>query len=271
MTSKSLKELRAQARALGIKGYSKLRKAELERLIAAQRARNTEAKPQGRPERPAPKTVKAGARRPAGPASGVNEEQRVETAKYAVGPAGVAVPAHPITAGLIEDIDRLPPIAEPLLHLLPQKPGILHAYWRLAPGTLARQNGLKLRLCRARDGGIEIIEELALPGDGGHWYFHVPEEIEPGAYYAQLGYHTPGGEFVSAFCRAIARIPSLYASSRIDRRWWTSDDQFRAMYLRAGGFLREARLGWAGSIGSPPYRAAAPGERLLWPGGISSR
>lgn len=267
MTSTTLKELRAQARELGIKGYSKLRKAELERLIAAERARYGKTKPQDRPAQRAPELAETRAPRPVG----VNEEQRVETAKYAVGPAGVTVPPHPITAGLTEEIDRLPPIVEPRLQLLPQKPGILHAYWRLAPGTLARQHGLKLRLCRARHGGLEVVEEIVLPGDGGHWYFHVPEESEPGAYYAQLGYYSAGGEFVSAFRRAIARIPSLYASTRIDRRWWMSDEQFRAMYLRAGGFLREARLGWAGSIGSPAYRAVAPGEHLLWPGGISSR
>lgn len=251
MASMTLKALRALAKALGLKGYSKLRKKELEQLIErAQRARTT---PLHQKEEPG-----AAAERPAAPVRGLGTQQRVESAKYALDPHGAAVALQESANDFVEDIEQLPQSAEPQLALLPQKPGILHAYWRLDPW--AQRPELRLRLLRARGGGIEPVEEIVLPAAHGHWYFHVPVEDEPaGAYYAQLGYYTPHGEFVCAFVRAIARIPSLYACSRTDRRWWISEERFRELYRRAGGFAHGVRLGWIGGApSSPPFPYLLP-------------
>jgi hypothetical protein len=196
------------------------------------------------------------------------DEEQIESAKYAIVPPGTAVPRAE-AADLNEDIDNLPPVTEPTLCLLPQKPGVLHGYWVLPPDSVPRAQSFKLRLGRIARDVFEIIDEIALPRERGHWYFHVDESADMGEVYLQLGHYEPDGRFVTATRRGIARIPSLYASSRTDRLWWVSEEQFRAMYRRAGGYVRGPRLGWAASISSPG--GAPSSDRLAWPGGISSR
>jgi len=269
MNTKTLAELRALAKIMGLKGYSKLPKEELRRLLdsahknaappnnrAAAKQPPAQRAVSGESETPVAKPVSA-APAPAPVVAG--DEERVEIAKYAVTPPGVPFAEPALGTDLYEDIDYRPSLTEPLLCLLPQKPGILHAYWALAPGTAARQPGLRLRFARVIADTLEVLEEFALPQEHGQWYFHMDLDAGPGAFYVQLGYYDPAGRFVTAIRRGIARIPSLYASSRVDRLWWIGEEQFRAMYLRAGGFARGMRLGWAASIGSP---GAAPAARL---------
>ena len=196
------------------------------------------------------------------PTQAADAEQQVESAKYAFAPPGTPEPVY--AADLGEDIDRLPAIREPLLCLLPQKPGVLHGYWVLPPALLDAEQSPRLRLATYTGDRLTVLGEQPVSTGRGHWYFHVEESVEPGALYLQLGRYRSDGEFVSIIERGIARIPSLYASTHTDRRWWVSDAQFRAMYRRAGGLERGARLGWAGS-------ASSPGGALAWPGNISSR
>ncbi len=114
--AKTLEELRALARSLGLKAYSKLSKAELLRLLAKQkparkktakagrRARKT-ATPKATAKKPAVKKPPAtrSRPRPAAPshpepaarlrpqaAPVTTDEERVETAKYALVPPGAA-------------------------------------------------------------------------------------------------------------------------------------------------------------------------------------
>ena len=310
MTTKTLTELRAQARARGLKGYSKISRRELERLLTGSdspkpaaakkpekttptkntsatksKAARTPAKSALTREKKKPAAVRARTTAPtavppapvpqwewAGDISRQSaEEEQVESAKYAtVLPGSVAPPA--VAADLGEDIDNLPPVTEVTLCLLPQKPGVLHGYWIIPPNTLPNSKSLKLRLGRIVRDAFEIIEEISLPHERGHWYFHLDESADAGAIYLQLGYYEPDGSFVTATRRGIARIPSLHASERTDRLWWVSEKQFRAMYRRAGGVVRAGHLGWAASISSPGGAVPAPSsERLAWPGNISSR
>ena len=241
--AKTLEELRALARSLGLKAYSKLGKAELLRLLAkqkpahkktakaGQRARKT-ATPEATVKKQLVKKPPAMRPRPAAPshpepgmdlvpqpiARAVSDKERIETAKYAIAPPGVTLTSRPLT-DLQEDIDQMPAPRQPLLTLLPQKPGVLHAYWALAPEPAVHGAPLRLRLCRLADDALEVIEEITLPAARGLWYFHVPEDAEPGAYCVHLGHYDAAGHFVSAIERAIARIPTLYASGEKDRRW----------------------------------------------------
>lgn len=289
MPTRTLEELRAEARALGLTGYSRLTKKELLELLKKQRhrdvpsavpmdakhARNTTRatapavkKPPARkkPEIPPPFHPEPAAALSPQLARISSEEERVETAKFAVVAPGVALGPRRLD-DLREDIDLLPALCQPFLCLLPQKPGILHAYWVLPPGfDVART---RLRLCRVAGDALEIVEEIALSGARGQWYFHIPEDNDTGAWCVHLGHYDTAGQFVSSIERAVARIPSLYATGSIDRRWWLSEAQFRAMYMRAGGIVRTGRLAWTGSTSSPG--APRPGERLAWPGGISSQ
>jgi hypothetical protein len=280
LESKSLEELRAQARALGLRGYSKLRKQELIELLRAKpagdlakspgehkRARAVSVAKPGKPRAAkkapvaAPRTPVAGApaqrppeppasleTRPAQPSS---EEERIEISKFAVSPAGTSLSPRALTDTLHENIEQLPALPTSVLCLLPQKPGVLYAYWVLAASPPAPLAHLKLRLCRRRsEGTIEILEEVALPAATAGWYFHVPDDAVPGEFLVHLGHYRADGEFVTAIERGIARIPSLYASAQTDRRWWISDAEFRALYRRAGGIVRGTRLGWPGGVSS---------------------
>ena len=305
MASKTLKELRALARARGLQGFSKLTRDELERLLAKNGAPKLKAAdapketvPGKKPARAESKSsrIKPKTARPAGKkktptsnkpravapsASAVtgaperatvsSDEEQVEIAKYATVMPGTVEPPV-VSTDLGEDIDKLPPVTEPTLCLLPQKPGVMHGYWVIPPGSTPKQESLKLRLGRIVGETYEILDEIALSHARGHWYFHLDAAADAGAIYLQLGYYEPDGRFVTATRRGIARIPNLYASEHTDRLWWVSEEQFRAMYLRAGGFVQGARLGWAVSISSPGAAPRAPSsERLAWPGGVSSR
>ncbi|GAB4512193.1 MAG: hypothetical protein Tsb0026_15940 [Sulfuricaulis sp.] len=301
MPTKNLKELRALARSRGLQGYSKLSRSELEKFLS----RDDGQKPvvMGKTGKAAPKKTVAGvksksvaprtkkkhpaipaarATAPTAPAPALTpkwewatdisrqptDEEQIENAKYAIVPPGATVPRAE-AADLNEDIDNLPPVTEPTLCLLPQKPGVLHGYWIIPPSSLAHPRSLKLRLGRLAGDAFEIIDELALSHERGHWYFHVGESADTGAVYLQLGYYEPNGRFVIAIRRGIARIPSLHASDHTDRLWWVSEEKFRTMYRRAGGYARGPRLGWAASISSPG--GAPSSDRLARPGNVSNR
>jgi len=261
----TLNALRKQARGLGLTGYSKLRKAELEKLIAraktgkvavpATTAKSKTKKAAAKSATTAQKsargaTVKrAAVRHDAKPDIAPPTEEQIESAKYRVAPPGRRTPAEPIDRGLREPIDHLPAQRHSALFLLPQKPGVLHASWQLGNGELGKHRDLILRLSVLQGEVLHILEDVPVRTARGHWYFHVPAALDHAQAYLAIGYEHKG-QFVSAIAQGIARIPSLYAASRIDRRWWISDARFREMYLRAGGFRRGDKLGWNASISS---------------------
>lgn len=282
MKTETIEALRALAKQLGLTGYSKLRKPELLRLIASQKhktdkksvtksqgtaartvtlpkkSRRTPGKTAGAtPAKPSPVSSVAPA-----PLTAAEAEQQVESAKYAFALPGTREPAY--TADLGEDIECLPAIREPLLCLLPQKPGVLHGYWVLPATPLDKEQSVRLRLATYAGDRLAILGEHPLPAERGHWYFHVEDSVELGTVYLQLGRYQPDGEFISVLEHGVVHLPSLYASTHTDRRWWVNDAQFRDMYRRAGGLERGRQLGWAGS-------ASSPGGALAWPGNISSR
>ena len=236
--TKTLKELRALAQNRGLKGNSKLSRTALEHRLAVEGERKPDtgkisqktpqkkkpAPAKTKSARPPVKSTRAGrTKKPAAAATRTNippgtppaptalwtadtrrlssDEERVENAKYAtVLPGGVAPSAAATDLG--EDIDHLPPISEPMVCLLPQKPGVLHGYWIIPPDSALRSKSLKLRLGRMTGDAFEAIEEIHLPQEHGHWYFHLDESADINVVYLQLGYygrgralhygHTPG-------------------------------------------------------------------------------
>lgn len=265
LESKSVKELRELAKQKGLTNYSKLTKEKLIRLLAEptggkKTAGSGNKAPPARPVLPTDgRNARAAAESPAQSAAPPSpqpgdrvyvDEIQVEEAKYALTPPGIPEVVHAEGADLGEDIDTLPPISEALLCLLPQKPGILHAYWVLDPPMLQRKEGLKLRLTRLADQGVEPLQEFAVMSASGHWYLHLPQTEDPGELFLQLGHYTAEGQFITTLRRGTVRVPTLGAAGRTDPRWWFSDEQFREMYLRAGGYMRGAQLGWAGPAAS---------------------
>ena len=267
LETKSLEDLRNLARTAGLRGYSGLRKKQLIELLANYKevpGKEVAGKavPPAKPKKPAKSKSAYADATPAGAFDvGVpsvvrttiaSAEERIEFSKYEMTPPGVIL-TQAFASTLYEDIEQLPALGTPVLCLLPQKPGVVHAYWTLQPG--AETSHLRLRLCNAKDGSIEVLDEIKVPGDRGHWYFHVPQTPEAGEFFAHLGYYDARGAFVTAIQRGIARIPTLYASNQTDRSWWISDEDFRDMYLRAGGIVRAQRLYWAAASASSPMNA----------------
>ncbi len=295
MATQTLEQLRALAKSLGLKGYSKLAKDKLRQRVARAKSTRaskragapTRAKMARRPTKPAKQVLPARSTRVSGapqrnarmrgaPSTNIaskniefaSQEERVEGAKYALAPAGVVTTPPPLGNSLWEDIEHLPAIPQPMLCLLSQKPGVLHAYWALPALELKRHPDLKLRLCGGRAEGTEVWQEIGVASERGHWYFHVNESATYQDVYVQLGFYRDGN-FINAVARGAVRIPNLYATQHIDRRWWFSDETFRSMYLRSGGFADRHGLAWS-HTGSSPAGGPMPGERLIWPGSSSS-
>ncbi len=282
---KTLQELRAIARRQGRHGYSRLRKDELVRLLMrmppgrampepVKKKKSGPKKKKAGPKRSAKRSPSAaGARnrgkshtaprkraaataRPRAAASTVRKPAiqtgpgRPDQRQPVVMPSGLDLPVPFVTADLKEDIESLPPLPDALLGLLPQKPGILHGYWALEPGTLRHRPDLRIRLCRIRDRVLDVLDEIPLPSDSGRWYFHVGDLASETPLYAQLGYYDANGAFITAIDRGIARLPSSHASTHTDGDWWISDAEFGRMYVRAGGRIDGQRLVWSASVSS---------------------
>jgi hypothetical protein len=156
----------------------------------------------------------------------LSQEEKIESAKFSSGMGAPVVPVH--TTDLNEDIDRLPPIHKPMVCLLPQKPGVIHGYWAFSPALLGAQN-VKLRLARLQEGNVITLEEFSLNSERGHWYFHVNETVNPEAVFLEVGFYNAAGDFVTAFARALARIPNLTALRADERRAWLSLSKLRTL------------------------------------------
>lgn len=226
----TLAELRARARDLGIRGFSRMPRDELERELAAH----------GQSPQP-PQAAAATA-----PAAGAAPAAATAPAPKTAAAAGPAPVLH-------EDIDRLPPPREPQLGLLAQRPGVVQAYWVLPPELTHMLPPLRLRLLRAGAPHEAPIAELPLAAGSGQHYFHIAEDVDPGSVYLELGYYDSGQRFVNAIGSRLAHVPSLYAAQPA-----ASDSRFRALHLHAGGFERDGRLGWDASITSPAAPFSAP-------------
>jgi hypothetical protein len=219
-------QLRELARELGVRGYSRLRKDELERELTAL------GRLPGATPAPAQPTATAATAVPV-------------TAKRDVTPFS-------------EDPDRLSEPREPQLGLLPQRPGVVQAYWVLPLELTRTLPPLHLRVLRADTDRDPLIAELPVAAGRGHHYFQFAENIDPGAVYLQLGYYDSNRQFVNAIGRSLAHVPSLYAARHDPGSAQLSEAQFRALYLRAGGSERGGRLGWSASISSPAAPFSAP-------------
>lgn len=211
-------QLRELARELGVRGYSRLRKDELERELAA-----LGRLPGAAPVQPA-------------------------------APAAAKAAAAPIR----EDIDHLSEPRDPQLGLLPQRPGVVQAYWVLPLELTRTLPPLHLRLLRADTDGDPVIAELPVAAGRGHHYFQFADDIDPGAVYLQLGYYDSNRQFVNAIGRSLARVPSLYAARHDPGSAQLSEAQFRALYLHAGGSERGGQLSWGASTSSPAAPFSAP-------------
>ena len=236
MPTKTLEELRAEARTRGLTGYSRLTKAQLRALLdnSGKRVTPTAAKRAAKPPRktaartPAKKKSMRAARGGAHPEptttlmprreNAAGAEESIEAAKYALTTAGMTPGGRRLT-DLLEDIDRLPTRAQPATPACCRRsPACCTPTGRCprAPTSRARVCGCAGLTRRRSRSSRSCTSRRA-------WTLVLPRARRrgAGAYCVHLGRYDAHGNFVSSFERAIARLPTLYAEARPDRQWWS--------------------------------------------------
>lgn len=251
---KTVKELRALARKLGISGSSRLRKAELLQRIGqarAERPRSSGA-PKTRIRRgkvgsdPKPARMVASVleekQRPAGPAPAVMPE---------------SVPSFEEEAKLAPQ-ERFPspePVRQSRAVLLIQDPHWLHAYWEIDAALLEEARHALGEEWEGSRRVLRIVDYGPASGNGEprrhdrpveEFWQNLYFESQPDhAYQVTLGYLAPSGRFFALAASNRVQTPRAGMSDVIDPKWRTlrSERDYEQLYALSGGF----RVG-AGSL-----------------------
>ncbi len=264
LAEKTVQELRALAKSLGLTKYSNLPKAQLLRLIAAASpsahtapskvATKTSKKKQAAQRRPQDRAVPASAppvtRKPR---MGGRPATRAAASKVHV--AKVTTVSTPPgdeknAASAFPDTTPLPPPAAPMLTLRGQKPGVLHAAWSIDPSRSMPLPYLRLRILKANADNTGVIDEVSLPDLQGSRYFHLAAEFCDTPLRAEIGYQSSDGRFIVMRQHAEIRLPSRLAAGRGDPQWWIGETDFSELYLRSGGTAEDSALVWRSSFSS---------------------
>jgi|GEM_PF-2604592 len=163
-----------------------------------------------------------------------DDEQRIESAKYATTPPGTSPVYRRYPADLGEDIESLPRLRTHRIILLPQKPGILYAYWGLKPDESQQMQNLTLRLGRLVDKRFEVIEEIAIRRDSGGRYFQINPNVPPDSVFLQIGRYVEDGKFVLEWSTGIARVRQLLAEAPLGTKWALTMDEFESVRENSG-------------------------------------
>jgi hypothetical protein len=161
-----------------------------------------------------------------------------------------ATPPARNTAPRRVPLATLPPLITPMLTLMAQQPGVLHAYWSIDPAKAMPLGFLRLRLSRISETGTQFIEEIALPELQGSRYFHVAPPFWSDGMRAEIGYHSHDGRFLVMYRQDVLSLPTHAASAQVDPAWPVSDTAFRALYGRSGGHADVAVPRWRTSFSS---------------------
>ena len=135
----------------------------------------------------------------------------------------------------------------PALCALLQKPGVLYVYWVLEPGASREHGGLKLRVTYTAPERTEVLHEVAVTVERGHWYFRLDPGVTSGRVLVQLGRYREDDVFLTLLRHGIEHLPRQTASTQTDPLWAVSEAQFRDMYQQAGGTFEHGQPIWSGT------------------------
>ncbi len=266
LAEKTVQELRALAKSLGLTNYSKLTKAQLLRLVAAApppavaRAASSKvatkvSKKQKTTRHQTETKVVSPRAQPAARKPHSVGRQASQSAASKAGVGKVATASTP-PAGAEDDAATFPktspqpPLAAPRLTLRGQKPGVLHAAWSIDPARSMPLPYLRLRIIKVSADDTGVIDEISLPDLHGSRYVHVATEFCHTPLRAEIGYHSSDGRFIVMLRHADIRLPSRLAAGRGDPQWWISETDFRELYVRSGGMSEGSALVWRSSFSS---------------------
>jgi len=183
------------------------------------------------PAAPEPQSVPAPVADTAGP------QERVEEAKYWLGPAAPAPEPAPAASSVPEAVDRetapLPrAYGSDRIGLLPRDPWWLFAYWEVTPET-------RIRALRALgDAAVEAREilrvydvtfltftgdnawlsfDVEVPAGADHWYLNVSRPAA--SYCVEIGLRTGGGRFLPLARSNVVGTPRVAPSPDTSVTW----------------------------------------------------
>jgi len=261
------------AKQQGIKSYSRMRKAELVEAIVKADAPDVLPERKREPEESRERRASARERQD-------QEQERVERAKYYMGPSTYRIPEKPVELPRGYGEDRIV--------LMVRDPYWVHAYWEITPARIQQakeelgDEWPRVRwLLRVYDVSEEGVPgqgyfDVELSGGATNWYINVGQ---PGRRYCvDIGVLTPGGRFYALARSNQVTTPPDRMSSKLDERWPCEDEAAREVWALSCGFggsslelqqLLEERFrqelasGVVSSLASGAFRQEAP-ARKFW-------
>ncbi len=220
LESKTVKELISLAREWGISGYSKLKKAELIKLLASKlpkgmqpKARKskpatgakTKDEPRTKPK-PKPGETTRASREKGQRATQAGRSARARASKARLGQPSQQEYVRPELTPVVSPDPQAPESAaqaslparygDGRMGLLPRDAHWLYCFWDLTAGQLERLAAAEqasLRVVRLSDQGDRQVQLIRLPAGASSWYVHVDDGDR--TYRCDLGDLSSDGRF----------------------------------------------------------------------------
>ncbi len=246
LESRTVRELIALAREWGVTGYSKLKKAELVKLLSKKqpkggqrpatptRAAPAMAKPTPGPTRTAApdKAKEAGGKRAPNASSQARLARQTASrarlkqdpySKPAVRTVAPAQDAQPESGELPERYH------DGRMGLLARDPHWMYCFWDLTVQQAERLwtgTGAALRILDTTDGRARVVETILLPSGSSSWYVHVDRPDR--RYVCQLGKLNASGRFLLLLASNDSTVPPAGISQQPAQRTLQTDPLSRA-------------------------------------------
>ena len=260
MKGKTVDELRALARSRGLKGYSRLTKDGLLRLLAVKKsiASKTTAKKKKqtkagrtattpamkkkiasgsaiRRRATTPPPASKAKKRKIPPLPAIGDAEAAADAKFTIAMPGTRRPQPAPARSLREPIEQLPALPVPMLLVMQQKPGAIHVSWQLPPESVSTPDSTRLRLIQGGPGGETVVHDIPLPARRGSRYLLLATVGLQSGMTVQVGRYHANGSFHADMQRTLNRLPDAGPAGHTHPRWWISAQDFARLYLHGGG------------------------------------